>query len=174
MTHFYHFRFFKRYISTILENFASVKINGHWKPRFWHSDSSAEIFPRGKDLRVSFCVLYKSRSRSREIAEKLPWRAFNPSFWAEPSVARGCKKQRWLVLKICGWGIIAWYSLAPNRWNPPIYSDMCVCVCVTAAIKSLLAIARIYFDRFYDREKTAIREGGSNGALAHRSVKSAR
>lgn len=53
----------------------------------------------------------KSRSRAREIVEKLPWRAFNPGFWVERFVPRGCKG-RYSYSEICGWDIIARHSLS--------------------------------------------------------------
>lgn len=152
----------------ILENFASIKLDGRWKPRFWHSDSPAGIFPRGKDLRVSFCVSYKSRSRSREIAEKLPWRAFNPSFWAEPW---GCKKHRRLVPKSAD-GTLSHGILSPQTDGIHRYIQIRVCTCVYVC-NSCYKIFTSNIFRIL-RDPAIEKRGEGNGALAHWSVKNTR
>lgn len=113
----------------ILENFASIKL---------------DVGNRDSDIRTARLEFFREerifgfRFAYRTNPEVDPVKSLKncrdarliPAFGPSLSYSEGVQKTPTARPEICGWDIIAWHSLAPNRWNPPIYSDTCVYVCV--------------------------------------------
>lgn len=146
-----HFHSIKN-ISTIRARISRfVKIDGHAKLRFWHSDIPAEFF-WGEEIFSYVLRIVNPRSRAREIVEKLPWCAFNPSFRVEHSYRGGCKGS----IRLVPWNLrTGHYRSAFSLSRKPMESvDIVQTYVCAAAVKSLPAIACfVYVPRCYGEKR---------------------
>lgn len=106
------------------------------------------FFRRGKKIFECFAY-HKSRRRAREIVEKLPWRAFNPSFWVECSYSEGVQRP----IRLVPWNLRtehyrSAFSLPEADGIPRYSSD----TCVQAAVKSLQQRSRVSISEILRRE----------------------